>query len=223
MTIDTKLSIEGGPHSPVTSSSSSSILSDTHEHIASQNRTDEKKTISTAPAGEAKLPVEDADDKDTDHDLEQLARTSSGPVYSVFTKKQKHWIMFMCALGGFFSPLSSSIYFPALPALASDLKVTTERINLTVTAFLIFQGILPATFGDMADMIGRRPCYLICLFGYVIANIGLALQTNYAALFVLRCIQAIASPTIALGSGVVSDIVTPAERGAYMSYVQCGK
>lgn len=52
---------------------------------------------------------------------------------------------------------------------------------------------------------------------YIVANIGLALQDNYAALFVLRCIQSTgSSATIAMCSAVVADVATPAERGKYM-------
>lgn len=51
----------------------------------------------------------------------------------------------------------------------------------------------------------------------MIGNIGLALQTNYAALLVLRMVQAIGgTAAIALTFAVVADIATSAERGKYM-------
>ena len=77
--------------------------------------------------------------------------------------------------------------------------------------------------GDFADKAGRRPAYLICFTIYSAANIGLALQNNYAALFVLRCLQSAgSSTTIALSSGVVSDVATAAQRGSYMGLVTAG-
>lgn len=67
---------------------------------------------------------------------------------------------------------------------------------------------------------GRRPAYIIGFIIYIAANIGLALQNSYAALFVLRCIQSTgSSATIALGNGVVADVATSAERGIWMGYV----
>ena len=49
------------------------------------------------------------------------------------------------------------------------------------------------------------------------ANIGLALQNNYAALIVLRCLQSTGSSgTVALGNGVVADIASSGERGKFM-------
>lgn len=56
-----------------------------------------------------------------------------------------------------------------------------------------------------------------------IANLGLALQNNYAALMVLRMVQSGGSSgTLALGYAVVADITTSAERGKYMGVVGAG-
>lgn len=77
--------------------------------------------------------------------------------------------------------------------------------------------------GDFADKAGRRPAYIVCFAIYIAANIGLALQNTYAALFVLRCLQSAgSSTTIALSSGVVSDVSTASERGSYMGFVTAG-
>lgn len=156
-------------------------------------------------------------------DLEALRPTSTGPVYSTFTQGQKQYIVFLTAFGGLFSPLSANIYFPALNALSKDLKVSNQLINLTLTTYMIFQGVAPTIFGDLADMAGRRPSYIICFVTYIGANIGLALQNKYAALLVLRCLQSTGSSgTFALGTGVVGDITTSGERGKYMGLAQFG-
>jgi len=150
-------------------------------------------------------------------DLEALEYTRSGPVYSAFSPRQKQFIVFMAACGGFFSPLSANIYFPALNPIARDLGVSSELVNLSLTSYMIFQGLAPTIYGDLADMIGRRPVYFVGFVIYVGANIGLALQTNYAALIVLRCLQSTGSSgTVALGNGVVADIASSGERGKYM-------
>jgi multidrug resistance protein len=70
---------------------------------------------------------------------------------------------------------------------------------------------------------GRRPAYIIGFIIYIGANIGLALQDSYAALFILRCLQSTgSSATIALGNGVVADVATSSERGTWMGYVTSG-
>lgn len=75
----------------------------------------------------------------------------------------------------------------------------------------------------MSDNNGRRLSYIVCFIIFIVANIGLALQTNYAALLVLRMVQAFGcSAAIALSMAVVADIATSAERGKYMGYATAG-
>jgi MFS family permease len=138
------------------------------------------------------------------------------PPYSAFTMTQKRWIMALVAFAGWFSSLSSFIYFPAIPFLASDLAVSTERINLTVTAYLIMSGVFPSIVGDAADNLGRRPVFIVALAIYVAANVGLALQSSFGVLFFLRMVQSAGiSGSYAITYGVVGDLFTPSERGGY--------
>ncbi|KAI0380400.1 MFS general substrate transporter [Hypomontagnella monticulosa] len=164
--------------------------------------------------------VEDANEAP---DLETLSRVSSGPPYSVFSPSLKRWIIFMNCISAFISPITANIYFPAIPALSQDLGVSIGQINLTLTTYMIFQALAPTFFGDFADAAGRRPAFIIAFTIYLGANIGLALQRNYAALLVLRMLQSGGSSgTIALVYGVVADISTTAERGKYMGIVGAG-
>lgn len=88
---------------------------------------------------------------------------------------------------------------------------------------MIFQGLAPTIMGDLADMAGRRPAYFLCFVIYIGACIGIALCQDYVSLLVLRCLQSTGcAATIALGSGVVADIATSAERGTYMGWVTSG-
>lgn len=123
-------------------------------------------------------------------DMETLEVAESSPTqYSVFTKVQKRWIIFLAAYAGWFSTLSSFIFFPAINNLADDLHTTVEKVNLTVTSYLIVSGLAPSLVGEAAETFGRRPTYIISLSIYLVANIGLALQSSFPALFVLRMIQ----------------------------------
>ncbi|KAJ4330393.1 hypothetical protein N0V87_010027 [Didymella glomerata] len=77
--------------------------------------------------------------------------------------------------------------------------------------------------GAMSDTSGRRLSFIVCYIIYIVANIGLALQTNYIALLILRMVQAVGcSAAIALAFAIVSDISTSAERGKYMGYAGAG-
>lgn len=178
-------------------------------------------TAQTSPhSNEPRSPDETHQRADMEKEVEA---PDQRPLHSVFSPRKKVLIVFMTSMASVFSPLSSFIYLPALNALASDLQVSNASINLTVTSYMIFQGLAPMLFGDLSDMAGRRPAYIIAFSIYFFANLGLALQNNYAALFVLRALQSTGSSgTIALGNGVIADIVTSAERGAYIGWVQLG-
>lgn len=43
----------------------------------------------------------------------------------------------------------------------------------------------------MSDNSGRRLSFIVCFVIFTIGNIGLALQTNYVALLLLRMVQAV--------------------------------
>ena len=63
----------------------------------------------------------------------------------------------------------------------------------------------------------------MCFVIYIAANIALALQRNYVALLVLRCVQSAGSSgTGALANAVIADISTSAERGSYIGYTFAG-
>lgn len=111
--------------------------------------------------------AEDASAERATDNPEALHQLPSAPAYSVFSDRQRKFIVFMVACAGFFSPLSANIYFPALNALSQDLKVSNGLINLTLTSYMIFQGLAPTVFGDLADMTGRRPAYILGFIIYI--------------------------------------------------------
>jgi MFS family permease len=119
----------------------------------------------------------------------QDGQNMTPPVYSIFSTRKKRWITFLVAFAGWFSTLSSFIYFPAITALADSLQTSITKVNLTVTAYLVVSAIAPAIVGDLADMSGRRPVVVCTLGIYVVANVGLAVQRSYSALLVLRMVQ----------------------------------
>ncbi|PLB55345.1 putative MFS multidrug transporter [Aspergillus steynii IBT 23096] len=143
--------------------------------------------------------------------------------FSIFDRKQKALIVLLVSTAATFSGFASNIYFPALSTIASDLNVSVELVNLTVTSYLIFQGLAPSLWGPISDVRGRRVAYTCTFIVFFGACIGLAQTKNYATLIVLRCLQSTGSAsTIAIGSGVIGDITTRAERGGYMGIFQAG-
>lgn len=151
------------------------------------------------------------------------ARQQEEEPHSAFSKHEKRFIVVMVTLASFFSPLSGQIYYPVMPTLVENYHLTTALVNLTITTYMILQGLAPSFMGTLADSGGRRPAYILAFTVYTAANIGLALQNSFAALLVLRCVQSAGSSgTVAFGYGVIADIATPAERGTYIGPMAVG-
>ncbi|CCT73995.1 related to antibiotic resistance protein [Fusarium fujikuroi] len=186
--------------------------------------------------------------------LSQLQSSVPCP-HSLFTQHERWGIVLMIALAGWFSTLSSFIYYPAIPVIAEDLDSSISMIDLTVTSYLAVSAIAPAIVGDAADTFGRRPLYAITLMLYVAANLGIALQHSAVALLLLRMLQSAgisglytrresrslvfsfhaplycylgaddirwSQGTFSVAYGVIADISTPMERGAFVSALSFG-
>ncbi|KEF56558.1 uncharacterized protein A1O9_06746 [Exophiala aquamarina CBS 119918] len=143
--------------------------------------------------------------------------------FTIFTGIQKGLIISIVSIVATLSGFASNIYFPAIPQVAEDLHISINLVNLTVTCYMIFQGLSPTIWAAMADSKGRRLTFICTLLIFIAACIGLAETKSYAQLLVLRCLQSTGSAsTIALGAGVIGDMTTRKERGGHMGVFQGG-
>ncbi|KAF3393679.1 Quinidine resistance protein 1 [Talaromyces pinophilus] len=176
---------------------------------------------------EAHPEVEKETEKETPKDspeaLTKTGTTLSQKPYTSFSTSQKWFIVSMATAASFFSPLSGQIYFPVLPVLTQNYHLSQTLLNISVTTYMIFQGLAPSFMGTFSDASGRRPAYILAFIIYTAANIGLALQNSYAALLVLRCLQSAGSSgTVSFGYGVIADVTITAERGKFLGPMAAG-
>ncbi|KAE8443092.1 hypothetical protein EG329_002336 [Mollisiaceae sp. DMI_Dod_QoI] len=155
--------------------------------------------------------------------------------YSVFSKWRKRYIVGLVALAAWFSTLSSFIYYPSIPLISKDLYLSIAQVNLSITTYMAISAIAPSITGDASDIYGRRPMYLFTLGLYLIANIGLATQSSFVGLLLLRMLQSAGisgiNPSSTFNSkgrafsiayGVVADVAMPSERGSYVGALTFG-
>ncbi|KAE8446422.1 hypothetical protein EG329_012027 [Mollisiaceae sp. DMI_Dod_QoI] len=156
-----------------------------------------------------------------------ISSEESGPVveppYTIFNRFERVLYAWVASVAAFASPVSTGIYYPALTILATALNTSLQNINLSITTYMIFQAIAPTFVGGISDRYGRRPAYFMCFVIYIAANTGLALQTSYVALLLLRMLQSSGSSgTISLSNGVVADVSTRSQRGKYIGIAALG-
>lgn len=177
-------------------------------------------------------PVAAQSEDPPDHPPEkELSATTEDP-YTLFESSQRILIVTLFTVIGFLSPVTGSIYMSALPSVSSDLRVTQEQTQLSVTVFMIFQGLSPLVLGSNTDLIGRRPVLVVSLILFMGADLGIFLLPNatdqskgrvYAGLMVLRALQASGSAsTLSIGSGGIQDVTEPANRGGVMGVFGSG-
>lgn len=139
-------------------------------------------------------------------------------VYSAFSAATRRFLTYFLGFAMVLSSLTATIYFPLIPMLANQFRVSVQAINLTITAYSVAQALSPALFASLADSVGRRPVLLSLVALYAAASLGLILsRDSYAALLALRVVQSISgSPIPALAYGVAADVTPTAERGAML-------
>ncbi|KAK9481158.1 major facilitator superfamily domain-containing protein [Lipomyces japonicus] len=153
-------------------------------------------------------------------EYERAPAPAPTPPYSLFTGKTLTAIIGIASITSFMSSFTVTIYFPELNEIATDLGVTTELINLTVTVYFVLQGFAPVLWSSLADSIGRRPVFAMTYSIYVVANVIISVTKSFPSLMIMRMVQATgAAPSMAIAAATVADVVDRESRGSYMGFV----
>lgn len=124
-------------------------------------------------------------------------------------------ILFMSILGALmaFTSLSTDIYLPAMPTMATELQGDAE---LTVTGFLIGFAIAQLIWGPISDHIGRRIPLFIGMVLFAVGSIGCAMSQSIEQIVFWRVFQALGACTgPMLSRAMIRDLYTRS-RAAHM-------
>lgn len=138
--------------------------------------------------------------------------------YSRFSNKQKHMCIFIAAVSGFLSPLSSLALLPAIPEIADEYNTTGEIINISNAIYCVFMSLSPCVFSPFSDIYGRRFSFLVCTFLFSLCSVLVAVSPNVAMFFVFRSLTALVGTAFfSISAHIVGDLYPPTQRGTYMS------
>ncbi|KAI9476379.1 MAG: major facilitator superfamily domain-containing protein [Benjaminiella poitrasii] len=143
----------------------------------------------------------------------------------LYSARQKSVILMALALGASLNGFCSTVYFPGIPSIKSELNASEIEITLVSSLFILFGGLGPIFWASMSDYYFiRRFLYLAGLLIFIGASIGCAVANNIWLLIVLRCIQSIGtSVTMSVGAGTVADCWQITERGSAFSFLFVGQ
>lgn len=120
-------------------------------------------------------------------------------------------------------PVTTDLYLPTLPGLATQLQSPMERTQLTLSALLFAFGFSQLLLGPAADRFGRRPVLLGGLTTYVLAAIGAALAADIDALIAWRALQGVGlAAAVVCARAMVRDLYAPTEGAQVMSKALSG-
>jgi EmrB/QacA subfamily drug resistance transporter len=123
-------------------------------------------------------------------------------------------------LGMFVAILSSTVVSTSLPRIVADLGGSQSSYTWVVTSTLLALTVSTPVWGKLADLFDRKVLIQTGLVIYVIGSMlaGLAQSTGW--LIACRVVQGLGIGGLtALVQVVLSDLVSPRERGRYSGYL----
>ncbi len=123
--------------------------------------------------------------------------------------KNRYYFFIILILGSLatISPFSIDMYLPGFPAIAIDLHTTIDKVQLSLTAYLIGIALGQLLYGPLLDRFGRKIPLYIGLIIYILASIGCAFTESVNSLIAMRFLQAIGGCAgIVAAQALVRDI-----------------
>ncbi|MDD2838101.1 MAG: multidrug effflux MFS transporter [Sulfuricurvum sp.] len=118
------------------------------------------------------------------------------------------------------TPLAIDTYLPSMPEIARFLHVGIEKIEMTISIFLLFFAMGQLIGGILSDRIGRRSTALIGLSLFAAADFALFLTTTLEELYLFRGIQALAGGlAIVNAPAIVRDLFHGKEAAKIFSTI----
>jgi MFS family permease len=129
-------------------------------------------------------------------------------------------LLWTLALGVFAGALDLSVLSPALPALGRAFAVQTGDLAWIFTLYLLVTVVSIAVASSMADRLGRRSIYLICISLFAAGSIVAIVAPNYPIFLAARAIQALGAGGIfPVATAAIGDVVPAGRRGAALGII----
>jgi EmrB/QacA subfamily drug resistance transporter len=123
-------------------------------------------------------------------------------------------------LGMFVAILSSTVVSTSLPRIVTDLGGTQASYTWVVTATLLALTVSTPIWGKLADLFDRKLLVQTGLVIFIAGSVLAGLAGSMSELIACRAIQGIGVGGLtALVQVILSDLVSPRERGRYAGYL----
>lgn len=118
------------------------------------------------------------------------------------------------------TPFAIDTYLPSMPSIAQDLGVEINKIEVTISIFLIFFAFGQLLGGVLSDRIGRKKTILIGLAGYSLSSLMLFFTQTLEYLYFFRATQAFLGAMATVNGGaIVRDLFHGKEAAKIFSAI----
>lgn len=122
-------------------------------------------------------------------------------------KYPQSWILLLALLTAI-APLSTDMYLPALPNMASEYSVSTLLISSTLPAYFLGLAIGQLIYGPISDRIGRKKPLIFGLTLHVVASLLCIFTQDLDSLLIVRTLQALGSCVgLVLARAAIRDVL----------------
>ena len=121
-------------------------------------------------------------------------------------------VLWLIASLSMLQPLSTDMYLPTLPGIATGFDAGAAAVQWTLTIFVIGFGAWQLFAGPVSDRFGRRPVIVAGAATFLAASLLCAAAPSLDILVAGRLLQAISACSCLVGArGVVRDLYVPSE------------
>lgn len=136
------------------------------------------------------------------------------------SRKRYSFIILILGSLATISPFSIDMYLPGFPTIAKDLHTTIDKVQFSLTSYLIGICIGQILYGPLLDRFGRKTPLYVGLFLYVIASIGCAMTSSVDELILMRFFQAMGGCVgLVASQALVSDLFPSNKRAEVFSMI----
>jgi len=134
------------------------------------------------------------------------------------SKSEVRTILLSLMLTMFLTALDQTIVATALPTIGRQFH-DVSNLSWVITAYLLSSTAVAPVYGTLSDIYGRRAMIIVSMALFLIGSVLCAIAPNILTLILARALQGIGGGGILpLVQTVISDVVSPRERGQYQAY-----
>ena len=134
------------------------------------------------------------------------------------TQSEVRTILMSLMLTMFLAALDQTIVATALPTIGRQFH-DVSSLSWVITAYLLASTAVAPVFGTLSDIYGRRAMIIVALSLFIAGSVLCGLAPNMPVLILARGLQGLGGGGIMpIVQTVISDVVTPRERGQYQAY-----